>query len=119
MREFFPAILAGLVLLSAPFVTASDHDGPSDDATYGLCTADDNHDPGDEASNGTVAETSPFENTSEDECQNASHPGQGSGDENASDGEERGDERGNGSNSGDERGSDGDEQSDEGSERRP
>jgi hypothetical protein len=70
-------VLAALFLVAAPIVAASEDGGPDENATWGLCTAQNNSDQGDDASNGTVSDTPPFNNTSEEDCDDAEHPANG------------------------------------------
>lgn len=76
--ERIPAILAALVLIGGPLVASTSvADGADDNATWGLCQADENNEQGDNSSNGTIEETPPFENLSDSDCENASAPWEG------------------------------------------
>lgn len=72
-RETF--IVVALVLLAAPIAGAADGSGGADEnATWGLCQAQDANEQGNESSNGTVHDTAPFANVNESNCENASSP---------------------------------------------
>lgn len=76
------AMLTALLLVAAPLAVAEEegeNEGPPGEATWGLCTAKEASQPGDEASNGTVSGTPPFQGISEEECENAERPGNGTG----------------------------------------
>lgn len=127
--------LIGLGLLTAPFALAEDGD-PDENATWGLCTAQEASQPGDDASNGTLGSTPPFANTTDEECANATHPANGTpgedhvpsdpgadeGDENrddrAEDGEENASEGEDRANDGEENADEGDDGADDGEENR-
>lgn len=66
--------MTALFLLAAPFAASMAGANVDDNATWGLCQADEANEQGDEASNGTVDETPPFANTSEEDCEEAEHP---------------------------------------------
>lgn len=104
-------IVTALILVAAPLATATGAatdganesamtDGANESATWGLCQAQENNRQGNNASNGTVDETPPFANLSEEDCEDAEHPrnqspgeqgppddrpGQGDGDEEGED----------------------------------
>lgn len=66
-------LLIAVMLLAAPAVVAQE-DGPAEESTWGRCVAQDNNRDGNDASNGTVDNTSAFENLTEEDCENASAP---------------------------------------------
>lgn len=66
--------LAAIVMLAAPMVVSAEGDGADENATWGLCQAQENSEQGNNASNGTVQSTPPFENLSEEDCENAEPP---------------------------------------------
>lgn len=78
----FVALLA-ILLLTAPLAASQedapgeDGDAPPEQATWGLCNAQDASQDGDDASNGTVSSTPPFANLTEDDCDAAAHPANG------------------------------------------
>lgn len=72
------AILSALFLVAAPLAVAEEHgedQAPPEESTWGLCQAKEASQPGDEASNGTVSETPPFQNLTEEDCEDAERPG--------------------------------------------
>lgn len=73
MHRIEIAVIA-LVLFAAPIVSAQGDDGANENATWGLCQAQEASQPGDDASNGSVSSTPPFSNTSDEECENAEDP---------------------------------------------
>lgn len=75
-------IVTALVLLAAPAAMATFPSEGEDPSLWGRCTAQDAFEQGNESSNGTVGETPPFANLTEDECDNATAPWDGTpGDE--------------------------------------
>lgn len=129
-------IVTAVVMLAAPFATTMAGANADDNATWGLCQADDANDQGDNSSNGTVGETPPFANLTEEDCEEAEHPSNGTpgednvpedpgGDEAGEDEEDHpdeddnpGDDRGDRSDEGDNQGEDeGDERGDDPDER--
>lgn len=68
------AIVTAVFLLAAPFASTMAGANADDSATWGLCQAQDNNQQGNESSNGTVSETPPFSNLSEEDCEEAEHP---------------------------------------------
>lgn len=127
MSRKLSALIAVSLLLAVP-ATIADDEGPDDEANYGLCTAQEESQAGENASNGTVSSSPAFENTSEEECSNATAPWNGTpGEEHVPEdpGEDRGNEssedRGNqsddrGNESAEDRRGEGDEHSDDGQE---
>lgn len=82
MRRWIVTLLAAaMIVTTAPVALADDPgDDPQDppaEAHYGLCTAEEASQPGDDNSNGTVASAPPFANTTEEECDQAERPGNG------------------------------------------
>lgn len=73
-------VVAVALALAGPFLvaSASADDGPDDNATWGLCTAKNVSELGNEASNGTVNATPAFSNLSEEDCEDAEDPWNGS-----------------------------------------
>lgn len=67
------------VVLAAPFMVASANttDTFDENATWGLCEADEVNEQGDEASDGAVEDTPVFSNLTEEDCENATAPWNG------------------------------------------
>jgi hypothetical protein len=105
-------LVAVSLLFAFPISLAEEgaDDGPDENATWGLCTAQDANEGGDEASNGTVSSTPAYNDTDEEDCEEAEHPANDTG------GPE--DRPGADDNPGDDRGEQPDERSDEADDRR-
>lgn len=75
MARTLTLLVAVSLMLSFPLALAEeDQDHPPEEATWGLCTAEEENQDGDEASNGTVSSTPPFNQTSEEDCEQTKHP---------------------------------------------
>lgn len=75
------AVLVAFSLLFAFPVALADEDDTSEDeseaSTWGVCVADEANQQGDEDSNGTVSSAGPFNATSEEDCDEAAAPWNG------------------------------------------
>lgn len=73
--EQIAAAMVACLMIAAPVVVAQEDDGETpEESTWGLCQAKQASQPGNQASNGTVNQTPPFSNVSEEDCQEADHP---------------------------------------------
>lgn len=67
-------VATALLVAAAPLAVA---DGPADDSEWGRCQAYFAAETGNDNSNGTVYDTPPFQNLSEEECEETSPPYEG------------------------------------------
>lgn len=80
MSRNIAVLIAFSLLFAFPVALADEGDGqegPAEESTWGVCVADDASEQGDEDSNGTVSSTPPFASTSEEDCDEASAPWNG------------------------------------------
>lgn len=77
MARFTVLLIAMSLVALTPAALAEHGDESNEAATWGLCQAKEESQPGDEASNGTVSESPPFSDLSEEECEEAQHPASG------------------------------------------
>lgn len=87
MSRTITVLVAFSLLLAFPVALADDDNAPEDPSqasTWGVCVADEANQQGDEDSNGTVSRTGPFNATSEEGCDEATAPWNGTaGDDHA------------------------------------
>lgn len=75
MRKSIVSFVAVALLVGAGLTAAAEDGDVPEEAHFGICTAREHAEEGNDASDGTVYDTPPFNSTSEEDCENATHPG--------------------------------------------